>query len=54
MNIAKFLRTPILKNICERLLLKIDVVCDSDLTEARFRPDKTSNMEPLREIVKGF
>ena len=49
MNIAKFLITPILKNICERLLLKIDVVCDSDLTEARFRPDKTSNMETLRE-----
>ena len=29
-NIAKFFRTPILKNLCERLLVRSTTVTDSD------------------------
>ena len=40
-NIAKLLRTPILKNICERLLLPLEVLCrdfvDITFLNASFR-----------------
>ena len=51
MDIAKFLRTPILKNICERLLLKRVVVhCDNDCIVAAHYAD-ISFAKLVRHII---
>ena len=46
MNVAKFLRTPILKNICEWLLLKISTLV-TNFTEGRLIPEFDFPFKPF-------
>ena len=61
MNFANILRKPILKNMCERLLLNVEKsICKFtsaivwlSLREAYSEPYQTSKMERFVEIVNG-